>query len=186
MKVIALTGRKQHGKDTVCNLIAVLLPELKVQRLAFADPLKEEVAAALGISVEEINADKERFRMILQWWGTEWRRKQCLTYWIDKMRERLCWCREIGVDVAVLTDCRFLNESELVYEVGGSVWMVHRPLVDDTNTTHTSETEGALIRVKHTLYNRRDVEFLRDQVKGALVTEGLISPLLNRWTEVPL
>lgn len=43
MKLIGLSGRKQSGKDTVCNLIGALVGSDKVARVAFADALKIEV-----------------------------------------------------------------------------------------------------------------------------------------------
>ncbi|WP_163056700.1 hypothetical protein [Acidithiobacillus ferrooxidans] len=74
-------------------------------------------------------------RQILQWWGTEYRRAQRESYWIDKVRDRLL----SGPDQDwVVTDVRFQNEADLVRELGGRLGLVLRPGVEPV-AGHVSE-----------------------------------------------
>ena len=75
-------------------------------------------------------------RQILQWWGTEYRRAQCKTYWIDKVRDRILSCAT--EQDWVVTDVRFQNEADLVQELGGQLGLVLRPGVEPV-ANHDSE-----------------------------------------------
>lgn len=143
MTIIGLSGRKGAGKDTVFRLLQQTRPDLRVVRVAFADALKEEVAGVLGIPVAEIEADKPRFRLMLQWWGTEWRRAQCVTYWIDRAREKIKAIASAAepVDIVVVTDVRFPNEAALIRELGGRVVRIVNPTAEQSSDPHPSEVE---------------------------------------------
>src|ERR1035437_7493215 len=86
MKIYGLTGKMRAGKD---SFYAIASERIHCLRLAFADGVKSECAGACGISVEQIDAEKLRFRPLLQWWGTDFRRHQEPSYWINQMAERL-------------------------------------------------------------------------------------------------
>lgn len=141
MKVIALTGKKQHGKDTVCQFIAELVGKENVLRFAFADALKRECADLLGITVAEIEADKARFRGLLQWFGTEWRRHDHPEYWVEQVHDHIVTASATNKGkLAVITDCRYPNEADMVKKFGGVIVRVVRlnchPCPDDP---HPSE-----------------------------------------------
>lgn len=123
--VIGLSGYKQAGKDTVFLALSEYYQD--VRRLAFADPLKEELAAACGVTKEEIEKEKERYRLGLQWWGTEFRRGQSPHYWIDQARIQYLRAIKKRPTAVVFTDCRFPNEVELIKELGGKMWRIERP-----------------------------------------------------------
>lgn len=82
---------------------------------------------------------------LLQWWGTEYRRKQDSNYWVRKCMEK------IGNDahhIAVITDVRFINEAEAVRQAGGYTVRVSRKNTDgtpfvskDRPANHPSEVE---------------------------------------------
>ncbi len=142
MTVIGLTGRKQSGKDTFCQLLQASAPHgVRVVRLAFADFLKAEVAEACKVSVEEINRDKSAFRLVLQWWGTDFRRNRFGDdYWINRVRTALnLEALRPGRLVIILTDVRFPNEAALVREYHGLVVRLVRPQTE-TPDAHASET----------------------------------------------
>ena len=110
-------------------------------RLAFADALKQELADACKTTVSFIEANKEVFRLGLQWWGTEWRRNVSgKNYWIDRVREKYERLADPpGVpELVIITDTRFPNELELVHALGGKVWRVQRKGVDGGDA-HVSE-----------------------------------------------
>lgn len=74
-------------------------------------------------------------RQILQWWGTDYRRAQCETYWIDRVRKRLMLASDAHW---VISDVRFQNEADLVLEIDGLIGLVTRPGVELV-ANHVSE-----------------------------------------------
>ncbi|MBU2765800.1 hypothetical protein HAP94_06220 [Acidithiobacillus ferrivorans] len=73
-------------------------------------------------------------RQILQWWG-DYRRAQCESYLIDKVRDRLITAP--GMDWAIV-GVRAQNEADLVWEFGGQLGLVLRPGVEPV-ANHDSE-----------------------------------------------
>lgn len=129
LRVIGLTGRKLSGKDTFCHCLQTSAQRdgRRVVRVAFADLIKGEVAAACGVTVEEINRDKAAFRPILQWWGTDLRRMRYANdYWVSQVRKALAEWPDPKA-VACLTDVRFPVEAALVRERGGVLVRLVRP-----------------------------------------------------------
>jgi hypothetical protein len=149
--LIAVTGQKRKGKDTVAKRISVLQKELGLhpfERRAFADPLKLSASALLGMTREDMDAMKDAdpehapvlawvdqngelyldimdgkmtMRLFLQVYGTEAHRE------IPQMGDDF-WVRLTLPDglihddrTVVITDCRFPNEAQRVHELGGYV-----------------------------------------------------------------
>jgi hypothetical protein len=81
---------------------------------------------------------------LLQWWGTEYRRKQSPNYWVERWREQV-----VGFKGIVVTgDLRFLNEAAAVKELGGytiNVTCLNKDgtvyISSDRPANHSSETE---------------------------------------------
>lgn len=75
-------------------------------------------------------------RWVLQRWGTEYRRQQCHTYWLDIVEAQLK-----SLPRAVITDVRFPNELELVSKYEGQMRRVKADpaLAHDEGATHDSE-----------------------------------------------
>lgn len=63
-------------------------------------------------------------RKLQQWWGTEFRRAQCPTYWLDRVADEIA---EKKPDLVLIDDMRFINEANWVKEQGGYTVHVHRP-----------------------------------------------------------
>ena len=132
----ALVAKKRAGKDTVCELIRQLVT-VPVHRIAFADPLKDEVAAALNVDRAYIEEHKAKVRPMLQWWGTEWRRETFSdTYWVDQTAKRV---DDVTDGIVVVTDCRFPNETAMLAERGGIIVKITRNLPEDEHSRHVSE-----------------------------------------------
>jgi hypothetical protein len=71
-RVIQLSGKKRKGKSTVAEILTGMLPNSTT--LNYADPLKAIVAITLGMTVEELDHEKNmnpKYRDILQRFGTE-------------------------------------------------------------------------------------------------------------------
>lgn len=173
MFLLGITGLKQSGKDTVLECVRELLPGKLIVQRNFADALKLEVAVACGVTVDFINENKELFRPILQWWGTEFRRKLFGDdYWIKKWMVAIS---QIVVDpyLLVCTDVRFLNEAAKVRELSGLLWRVEN---NKYNTdTHPSETEQSRIRADDFVHNTSTLEQLKQNTKTLLIKHGLLT-----------
>jgi len=164
MTIIGISGKKQSGKDTVASYIRDKYPDRYI-RIAFADALKEEVAKACNTDLATIEKEKELYRPILQWWGTEFRRQQHKAYWIAR------WLTKVKLEsdnaLIVCADVRFLNEANTIAWVGGYLWRVNRYIprqsFEDIDE-HSSETalDG---------YNKFDVLIKNDTNLTALKLE---------------
>lgn len=138
MHIIGISGKKQSGKDALTTALRLNFNG-ESRRIALADPLKEEVARACGVSTQFIDNHKPDFRKMLQWWGTDFRRKfKHDNYWIEQLfRNILAQPPEVGL--VVVPDVRFLNEATYIKEAGGLLIRVTRPLPNDDK--HISETD---------------------------------------------
>lgn len=159
--IIGIGGKKRHGKDTFATMLAEALPG-QTRRLAFADPLKDEVAAATGHTREFIEQHKPNFRLILQAWGTEFRRALFGDdYWLCRMSDAI---QKSVSPVILITDVRFPNEHAFVKERGGILVRIFRPDVlhtTDVSTQHASETALDL-HVWDEVFCNLSLESLRD------------------------
>ena len=151
-----------------------------IRRYGFGDALKAEVNAAIekaGNAVELFHQMDEqlpewvvmedpdmtdplcpygKFRTLLQFWGSEYRRGQNPRYWIERLEERIY--RE-NPEVALISDVRYSNElSWIKSTMNGYAVHVHRP-EGPTGTGHQSEKELAALPEQAwsaTLYNHEE------------------------------
>lgn len=116
---IFITGLMGAGKDT---LALALVEQAGFTRLSFADALKEELAASLDISLEELNQRKGQLRSALQELGSV-RRGQDEDYWVKQ------WCRRrvLIEGPVVCPDMRYPNEAFFGLESGGLLLRVAVP-----------------------------------------------------------
>lgn len=138
MLLIGLTGYATSGIDATFKAIRRVVPAAK--RFAFADSLKFEVSQATGVTRTQIEQQKDRFRPLLQWWGTEFRRHDDGAYWIKQLdvtiESSMRWCSPCPL--GVITDVRFPDEADYVKSKGGVLVRVVRPGVEAVNG-HVSE-----------------------------------------------
>jgi dephospho-CoA kinase len=171
MEIIGLTGKKYSGKTTTCDIALNYFSEkgFKCAHINFADPLKDEVyellLRGLGYPREILDdpEQKKRFRALLQWWGTELRRQEKETYWTDQIEKSIEDHRNKGFDIFFISDVRFLDEAQLVKNLGGYVIRVKRP-TDDNSDNHQSEKEIDLINPDFEILNQSDIKYLRNQI----------------------
>lgn len=144
MNIIGIAGKKRVGKDTVCEIIRLLMEDSgrPVIRIGFADALKQEVSNATGHTVDYIEQHKDNFRLILQGWGTDYRRHlHGNNYWINKCKDSIRFAIERHPSALIIVpDVRFLNEAEAIKKLGGLLWQVKRQQKGDCDI-HSSETE---------------------------------------------
>jgi hypothetical protein len=182
--IIGLNGLKSSGKSTAADY---LIASYGFVPVSFAQPLKDSVAALLGITLEEIEEWKNDpeariivqrpngmrssmdFRTFLQRYGTEAHRDipefgPCI--WSDMADEKLQ-----GPGNYVVADCRFVNECNVIHFNGGKVIRVLR---DAAVTGDEHESEGALPPecIDAELDNNGRIEDLYDRLD--LLMKGLI------------
>lgn len=170
--ILGFSGKKRAGKNFVATALKDLLLKEKaadvVLECAFADALKDEVCKAVNISRETLDNNKETFRPMLQWWGTEFRRQiYGDRYWIDQLTSKIKGqiADNAGKKVAVVvTDVRFPNEADaIINELGGSIWRIVNP--DEASLSplsavdlHPSETVmDTYPNIRRTVLNSRKV-----------------------------
>ena len=157
--IIGLTGYKGVGKDTVA---AYLMKEHGFERKAFADPLKQSVAALFNIpfsKVDQLKMDENcriivwqgpqlhplrhadiSMREFLQRYGTEAHRD---TFGDDFWLDYTLPCAGFYPGRAiVVTDVRFANEAARIRDLGGTVVRVIREnAAPGEQTPHRSELQ---------------------------------------------
>lgn len=147
-KIIALSGKKQSGKTTSCEYIASIT-KVSHKIYSFADPLKQDICIKiLGLSYDQCyGSDEEKnqpthitwndknlsAREVMQVVGTEIFRSMYPNVWVNALITKI---RDEGVDVALISDCRFPNEVDIVQQSGG---MVVRLTRDPFSSDHPSE-----------------------------------------------
>jgi uncharacterized OsmC-like protein len=166
--LIGLNGRKQAGKDTVYARAAHIMDGVvEVERFSFADLLYRSAAAALGITVDLLQAHKsnpmavvrvevdgvvvvdQTFREFLQRYGTEAHRDVFgLDFWVDAVT-----LYHEG-RIVFVTDVRFPNEATAIRAAGGAVVEVIGPMGRATDDAHRSEAplpmeliDGAILNI---------------------------------------
>ena len=185
MKLIALNGKKQSGKDTIFNMSRDIFryPDTtRVGRVAFADAIKHEVSDITGFRADFIEEHKEKFRSLLQVWGSDFRRQfSGDDYWINKMDAILEASKE-HYDVMFITDCRFKNEAAFIKAKGGHVIRVERR-VESYDTlqdlpdldSHISENDmNDYSDFDYVINNDKTHKELEQAIKDMLVTLKLI------------
>lgn len=111
MKIIAISGKAENGKDSFANILKNKLGKHNVLILHCADFLKYIVANYLGGSYEKNKAN----RTIWQQFGTEEVRSKYPDYWIiiiKKIIEALSIKERF--DYFIIPDIRFINEIEIL------------------------------------------------------------------------
>lgn len=156
-QLIGLCGYMGVGKDAA----AALLSMIGYLRMSFADQIRIEVLESVtsglfpiqAIGNEVVAADiralvgsgdtvaiyakptSESMRRILQWWGTDFRRKQDPEYWTEQTMGRF---DASDYRPVVISDVRFPNEAAAIRKRGGVIWRITR--TGSGGDTHVSET----------------------------------------------
>lgn len=181
--LIGISGKKRTGKDTVGAMVVEWLrsKDFTATKAAFADNLREEVARATGVSPDQFEVDKDRWRPILQWWGVEYRRYfNGEDYWIKQMTEKLLAMEE---QVVVLTDVRFRDEADYVNRSGGHVLRVERET--GLQDSHSSETDlDSYEEFSDVIRNDGSLEDLERKVFEYLDGLGLVDK--HGWRHLPV
>ena len=143
LKVLCVSGKAQHGKDTTANYIKQIMEEngKRVLIAHYADLLKYICKTFFGWDGQK----DEKGRSLLQYVGTGVVRKENPDMWVNFIIDM---CRYFGDnwDYVVIPDCRFPNELNRFHEEGFNTRLIriNRPNFDNGLTEeqkqHASET----------------------------------------------
>lgn len=166
MKVICISGKAQHGKDTTANILKECLEERgnRVLVTHYADLLKYICRTYFGW---DGNKD-EKGRQILQYVGTDVIRKKSPDYWVDFEAEFLDLFEDEW-DWVLIPDTRFPNEIDIMREKFDAVHLrVTRPNFVSSLTAeqqnHPSETALDEYFSDYYIENSGDIDELRETV----------------------
>lgn len=115
MKVILISGKAQHGKDTTAKLIKEELTKdnYRVLITHYGDLLKYICTNYFGWDGQKDEAG----RQLLQYVGTDVIRKQNPTLWVDFVGTMLQYFHG-NWDYVIIPDCRFPNEIDRIKSFG--------------------------------------------------------------------
>lgn len=171
--IIAFAGRKQSGKTTSAEFVSQLYHHThKVKIYNFADPLKQDLCMnVLGLTQDQCYGDDKyknekvncywpntntqmTAREVMQYIGTDIFRKIQKNVWADATINKI---KKECYDVALIADCRFPNEVEVIKSAGGIVIKLMR---DIYHSDHDSE-----IALDTDRYDYRNFDLVIDNTK---------------------
>lgn len=161
--LIGLVGKARSGKDTVADY---LVKEFNFEKRSFARTLKEMGKKYFDLSDDEIGDHKTEFsRRLLQGLGVLFREEIDKNYWVNRALDGLP-----SPGNFVVSDTRFLNESDIIKKMGGHIIRVTRdakPSIE-YGANHASETEQDSIEADITIYNDGTIDDLKAEVNKAI------------------
>jgi hypothetical protein len=174
-KLIGLTGKARSGKDTVALMLA---SRHNFMRMAFADPLKEGVAAMFNWPVELTHTQEGKemlsptwgitVRQALQDVGTLMREKFGADFWIK--RWQLEYAAIMNDAHVVVSDVRYENEAEMIRAMGGTIIHIQREGagLEGAAASHSSESGIQMDDKDLVLHNNGTLKELEITVGGTL------------------
>lgn len=169
MKVIAISGHAQNGKDTVAHMMKLSLEHdgHKVLIAHYADLLKYICRTFLGW---DGNKD-EKGRQLLQYVGTDVIRKKAPNYWVNFIVSIL-WLFDNTWEYVIIPDTRFPNEIGSLQNNGFDVVHVRvtrgggfvSPLTPEQQQ-HASETALDDYEPNYTIFNDGTLDDLSEEVE---------------------
>jgi hypothetical protein len=192
--LIAMSGLKNSGKDTAAS---VLINEYGFTKVAFADALREALLIlnpqidlygnSLRLSQlitqfgwDKIKNDVPEVRRLMQVFGTEVGR-QLLgeNVWVDLLAKKYPDLKDCSTRY-VITDCRFPNEAQFVYDHLGEICWIERPGVESDG--HKSENRSMAKLATYFFTNDTTIQELEEDIRFLMHLKG-VDPVERRSTE---
>ena len=162
-KLIGLGSKARIGKDYAAKQLADWCGS--VERIAFADALKQDVAYLFGQhkldywSIEQEPELKEKIRPLLVEYGCTMR-KFNENIWVDRALKG----KNFTKDITLITDVRFPNEANRIKELGGYYIEIQTDLPPANETeAHYSPLMAGL--ADFTIKNNFDSNFVGDLIE---------------------
>lgn len=160
-------------------------PQLRLARLIagsggnhpFADVARPLISALYPDTFVDLDGIELTPRQVLQWWGTQYRRRQDPDYWLKQATAWLHRVRgaadypEHQPQFFVNTSVRFPNERDWIHAQGGNVWHLRRDGLPGVNA-HESETPLEVLEGERELWNNDTVARLHQGVDLLLSTNA--------------
>lgn len=172
MKVIAISGKAQHGKDTTASFLKSMLEAdgHKVLIAHYADLLKYICRQFFGWNGQKDEAG----RHVLQYVGTDIIRKKKPNFWVDFLTSMIELFPDEW-DYILIPDCRFPNEIEQLKNAG--VDMIHLRIVRENfksplsaeQQQHPSETALDHVEPDYYIKNSGSLQDLQETIAQWLV-----------------
>lgn len=163
-KLIGFSGKIGTGKTTVCNILKDIIPNSEVASFATALRLEVEKLTDIPFFVQKDNKNdlaakhcsragyrklnqlivgtelegqlnNLTIRKLLQWWGTEYRRKINPRYWLEKFSEYYQ-----SDKIYLIDDVRFPDEADFIISGGGLVYRLELKEAE-YNDSHPTEIQ---------------------------------------------
>lgn len=157
MKVILISGRAQHGKDTLANFLknALETNNKSVLIVHYADLLKY----ICRVFFDWDGNKDEHGRTLLQYVGTDVIRKQNENYWVNFIGQMLLFFNEAW-DYVLIPDCRFPNEIDCLREMGldvSHIRVIRKDFISSlTKEQQVHSSETALDNIEPDYYISND------------------------------
>lgn len=161
---VSVSELQAHGTKEVPWLDLSTCKDLEFLELAkaLARVYVLDSGDTLGIQSKDLKSFKLSPRRVLQWWGTEYRRKDDTFYWVRKLSQELA---ERKPKYVVISDIREIHEATFVKRSEGHLLKVIRPgLAEDATSSHSSEKNIEHISVDGKIFNSSTLEHLRNDV----------------------
>jgi energy-coupling factor transporter ATP-binding protein EcfA2 len=191
LKVIAITGPKGSGKDTIGQIIKENYTD--VETIAFADPIKKEIQHIFQLDLGS-NEDYDRFKRSNLTAHSTFRDTDVPTTWKNISGRHVV--REIGMlmrrydekqfaayvkqkiqeqpnKIWVVTDLRFDNEYTMLKDIGAKFVKIKRPAY--TYDGHITEREFNDSQVDRIIMNDNSLEYLRIRI------EVVMKNIMKEW-----
>ena len=166
MKVICISGKAQHGKDTTAGILKEFmeLDGYKVRIIHYADLLKY-----ICKTYFDWNGEKDDYgRTLLQKVGTDTIRAKDPDYWVDFVASLLKLFPEEW-DYVIIPDCRFPNEINIMKANFDTLHLrifrsnFESPLsIEQQN--HISETALDKTEPDYAIFNKEDLIYLTNNI----------------------
>lgn len=172
--LIGLAGRKGAGKATAAEWLCF---HADFERIALADPIKDGLAAMLGIDACAFSepALKETVidwlgctpRHLMQTLGTEWgQRHVARDLWTRIAQHKIDTHRRRSDLPIVVTDIRFEHEADWIRKQGGHIWHIRRD--SQSHDAHASELGITGTQADVWIDNTGSLQRLHAQLSNAL------------------
>lgn len=172
--IIALHGAKGSGKDEFYRLVQTIFPDLYVRKVAYADPIKDEICNIFDLQTEYQYDQFKRSDVTYQLPGYIThvipgrhvvREIGMLMRSYDESQFVKYVERRIKIDddaVWFITDCRFQNEVDSVKQMGGIIVKIKRDVASYDG--HVTETEIADTDCDFVIENNGTIEEFSDRI----------------------
>lgn len=167
MKVIMISGKAQHGKDTIADYLKTALEAegYTVLITHYGDLVKYVCKAFFGWNGEKDNQG----RTLLQYVGTDVIRKHDKNYWVRFIDQMLTFFYGVW-DYVLIPDCRFPNEINYLKETGWDSRHIRvirdgfiSPLTEEQQA-HPSETALDNVSPDYYIHNDGSLDDLRIKI----------------------